>query len=79
MKEERQHVINKPLRDHESMSVEKAMHILCGHCADDTDEKHLFGKVAGSFFCQRHVSGDGSVSVRKPGYSVESPKSVEVA
>jgi hypothetical protein len=54
----------------ESTGLKKALHICRGHFATYTEDKKLFGKVAGTFWIPQHVRGHQSVGTVEKDYRI---------
>ena len=57
----------------ETSGLKKALHICRGHFARYTEEKPLFGKVAGTFWVPPHAKGTYKQGVVKSDYKVAAP------
>jgi hypothetical protein len=59
----------------ETQGLKKALHIVRGHFATYTEERPLFGKVAGTFWVPVHVRGSAKEGVVVSDYRVHAPES----
>lgn len=58
----------------EETGIKRALHIARGHFATYTEDKKLFGKVAGTFWIPQHVRGNSEAGIVKQKYMVKSHK-----
>jgi hypothetical protein len=57
----------------ESVGLKRALHIVRGHFSTYTEEKPLFGKVAGTFWIPSHVRGSTEEGIVVSNYQVNAP------
>lgn len=58
----------------EEVGLKRALHICRGHFASYTEEKPLFGKIAGRFWIPAHVRGSKEAGEINKDYKVKAPK-----
>lgn len=58
----------------EKNGIKKALHICRGHFSTYTEEKPLFGKIAGTFWVPQHVRGSAKHGVVISDYNMGKPK-----
>jgi hypothetical protein len=58
----------------ESLGLKRALHIVRGHFSTYTEEKPLFGKVAGTFWIPSHVRGSTEEGVVVSDYQISAPR-----
>jgi hypothetical protein len=59
----------------ESQGLKRALHICRGHFSTYSEERPLFGKVAGTFWIPAHVRGEAKEGLVISDYRVKGPRS----